>query len=193
MTDSYLEQSDDWIVQRCQSGDDAAFAELVRRYRGAVFRLALSVLGHAFVADAEDVAQDVLLRVHHGLRSFRGESTVGSWIYRITFNHALNIKARVRFRAPHLGDDALDVMPSPDGDPVTVLDDRQRTQALLACLDELPDVYQVAVRLHYWLGVSVRDIGVMLDAPEGTVKSYLHRARRLLHGMLATRGFDVRR
>jgi hypothetical protein len=57
---------------------------------------------------------------------------------------------------------------------------------------ELPEVYQSALRLHYWLGASVSEIAVMLDAPENTVKSYLHRARRLLHAMLDERGFDAR-
>jgi len=48
------------------------------------------------------------------------------------------------------------------------------------------------LRLHYWLGASMSDIAAMLDVPENTVKSYLHRARRLLHAMLAERGFDAR-
>ena len=92
--------------------DEAAFAELVRRYRGPTFRLAVSILGQGFSADAEDVAQDVMVRVHHALGTFRGEAKFGSWIYRITFNHALNVKARVRYRAPHVSDDALATTPS---------------------------------------------------------------------------------
>jgi len=60
------------------------------------------------------------------------------------------------------------------------------------CIAELPEVYQSALRLHYWLGASMSDIASMLDAPENTVKSYLHRARQLLHAMLAERGFDAR-
>ena len=79
----------------------------MRRYREPVFRLAVSVLGQAFAPEAEDVAQDVMLRVHHALGSFRGESTLGSWIYRIAFNRALNVKARARYRTPHVSDQAL--------------------------------------------------------------------------------------
>jgi RNA polymerase sigma-70 factor (ECF subfamily) len=57
----------------------------------------MSILGQAFAPEAEDVAQDVMLRVHHALRSFRGEATFGSWIYRIAFDQALNVgRARVR-------------------------------------------------------------------------------------------------
>ena len=190
---SYADRPDEWLVERCrESADDAAFAEIVRRYRGPVFRLAVSILGQEFAADAEDVAQDVMLRVHHALRSFRGEARVGSWIYRIAFNQALNVKARTRYRAPHLGDQALAATASQDRDPHDRLQDERRQQAVLACVGELPEVYQSALRLHYWLGAGVSDIAVMLDVPENTVKSYLHRARRLLHAMLTERGFDAR-
>ena len=190
---SYADRADEWLVERCrESVDDAAFAELVRRFRAPVFRLAVSILGQEFAPEAEDVAQDVMLRVHHALGSFRGEAKVGSWIYRIAFNHALNVKARVRYRAPHVSDDALSTTPSTDRGPDARLQDERRQRAVLACVGELPEVYQSALRLHYWLGASMSEIAEMLDAPENTVKSYLHRARRLLHAMLTERGFDAR-
>ena len=189
---SYAGRSDEWLVERCREpGDDAAFAELVRRYRGPVFRLAVSILGQAFEPEAEDVVQDVMLRVHHALRSFRGEARFGSWIYRVAFNQALNVKARARYRAPHVTDQALSATASPDRGPHDRLEDDRRRQALLACVGELPEVYQSALRLHYWLGASVSEIAALLDAPENTVKSYLLRARRLLQAMLAARGFDA--
>jgi len=190
---AYTDRADEWLVERCrESADDAAFAELVRRYREPVFRLAVSILGQEFAPEAEDVAQDVMLRVHHALGSFRGESRFGSWIYRIAFNQALNVKARARYRAPHLGEEALATAPSRDLDPHDQLEDERRRQAVLACVGELPEVYQSALRLHYWLGANVGEIAEMLDAPENTVKSYLHRARRLLQALLAERGFDAR-
>jgi RNA polymerase sigma-70 factor (ECF subfamily) len=189
----YADRPDEWLIERCcESGDDAAFAEIVRRYRGPVFRLAVSILGQPFAPEAEDVAQDVMLRVHHALRSFRGEARLGSWIYRIAFNHALNVKARARYRAPHVSDQALATTASPDRDPLDQLQDERRHQAVMACVGELPDVYQSALRLYYWLGASVSEIALMLDVPENTVKSYLHRARRLLHAQLTERGIDAR-
>lgn len=201
LTDRLADHGDDWLVERCCAAVDtpaqtataeAAFAELVRRYRDKVFRLAVSILGQEFAADAEDVAQDVMVRLHHSLRTFRGESQVGSWIYRITFNHALNVKDRVRFRAPHVSDAVLDARPALDRGPHDQLQDARRQRAVLECVADLPEVYQSALRLHYWLGASVAEIAVMLDAPENTVKSYLHRARKLLHAMLTARGFHER-
>ena len=183
------EPDDAALVAQSLAGDQSAFAELVRRYRTQVFRLAASILGQGFAHEAEDVAQEVMVRVYHALKTFRGESSFGSWIYRITFNHALNFKARMRYRAPHVGDEALAVLPSGERGPDAELHAAERRRAVMACTAELPDVYQSALRLHYWLGSSMAEIATLLDVSENTVKSYLHRARGLLRTMLAERGF----
>ena len=186
----YGEADDASLVGRCrESRDDAAFAELVRRHQNQVFRLAVSILGQGFVPEAEDVAQDVMVRVHHALGSFRGDSSFSSWVYRIAFNHALNVKARMRYRAPHVSDDALATRPSADRGMDEELQAADRRRAVMTCTAELPEVYQSALRLHYWLGASIAEIAEMLDVPENTVKSYLHRARQLLRRMLTERGF----
>jgi RNA polymerase sigma-70 factor (ECF subfamily) len=183
-------ESDSQLVARTQSGDQQAFAELVRRHRDRVFRLAVSILGREFVPEAEDVAQEVFLKVHHAIRSFRGEAEFSSWIYRITFNQAMNLKARVRFRSPHTDETALYTAatsePGPDRQAETV----QRNQALAECIGTLPEVYQSALRLYYWLDAGVAEVAILLDVPENTAKSYLHRARQLLQGMLKERGYS---
>ncbi len=184
-------ESDEELVRRCRAGrDEEAFGELVRRHREAVFRLAVSILGVAFREDAEEVTQEVFLRVHHSLGSFRGEARFSSWVYRITFNLAVNLKERVRYRTPHLGEEALAGMVSPQASPVQELEVRGRAMVLDACMDELPEVYQSSLRLHYWMGRSVAEIAELLGVPENSVKSYLFRARRLLEEMLKERGVD---
>jgi RNA polymerase sigma-70 factor (ECF subfamily) len=188
--EAYRSADDAYLIERCRaSGDEAAFAELVRRYRNPVFRLAVSILGQGFAHEAEDVSQEVMLRVYHALDSFRGEAAFGSWVYRIAFNHTLNVKARTRYRAPHVGDEALAAVPSGERSAYDRLQAAQRSRAVMECVSELPEVYQSALRLHYWLGAGMSEIAMLLDAPENTVKSYLHRARRLLRAMLAERGF----
>jgi RNA polymerase sigma-70 factor, ECF subfamily len=176
------------LVKASRGGDQGAFAELVRRHRDSVFRLSVSILGDGFVGDAEEVAQEVFLRAHHGLRSFRGDAQFGTWVYRIAFNLALNTKSRVRYRASHLTEDALAGHRAPGGDPLAQLEVARRKQLVCESISQLPDVYQAALRLHYWLDTSVADIALMLDVPENTVKSYLHRARKLLSAMLAEKG-----
>ncbi len=93
-------ESDSELVARTQKGEQQAFAELVARHSARVFRLAVSILGREFTPEAEDVTQEVFLKVYHAIQSFRGEAAFPSWLYRITFNQALNLKERVRFRTP---------------------------------------------------------------------------------------------
>ena len=178
------------LVARAQGGDQQAFAELVRRYRDRVFRLAVSILGREFVPEAEDVTQEVFLKIHHSLQSFRGDSQFGSWIYRITFNHAVNVKERARFRRPHLEDTALHRLPTSGPGPEKQMEEAQRDKAIEECIQTLPELYQSALRQYYWLGTSVGEIAELLAVPENTVKSYLHRARKLLYGMLKERGLS---
>ena len=176
------------LVASAQDGDQKAFAELVRRYRDRVFHLAVSILGKEFVPEAEDVAQEVFLKVHHSLHSFRGEAQFGSWIYRITFNHAVNVKERARFRRPHVEDTALDQLATSGPGLEKQIEAAQRDNALEECIQALPELYQSALRQYYWFGSGVGEIAELLGVPENTVKSYLHRARKLLHGMLKERG-----
>ena len=189
---SYAGRPDDWLVERCRdANDEAAFVELVRRHRQRVFRLAVSILGQEFAPEAEDVAQEVMLRAHQALPSYRGEARFGTWLYRIAFNQAVNIKTRARYRAPHVTERVLAPAESTEPGPHDRLDDGRRRRAVLDCVAGLPEVYQSALRLHYWMGASMGEIAEMLDTPENTVKSYLYRARRLLHAMLTERGIDA--
>jgi len=184
-------QTDSTLVQAyCERHDQSAFDELVRRYREPVFRIALSILGPAFAGDAEEVAQEVFIRVHRSLSSFRGEAQFSSWIYRIAINQAINLKERVRYRAPHISDQAILDRASPAADPLHELQVANRNRLVLECVYELPEIYQSAVRLHYWLGASVAEIAVLIGVPENTVKSYLHRSRKLLYGMLRAKGLS---
>jgi len=170
--------------------DEEAFAGLVRRHRDQVFRLAVSILGAEFVPEAEDVTQEVFLKVHRAIESFRGESEIGSWIYRIAFNQALNRKERVRFRKPHTDETVLYKAVAAGPGPERQAETAQRDRALAECIGTLPEVYQSALRLYYWLGAGVGEVAEVLGVPENTVKSYLHRARQLLHGSLKGKGYS---
>jgi RNA polymerase sigma-70 factor (ECF subfamily) len=171
-----------------ERGEQSAFEELVRRYRQPVFRLVLSILGQAFSGDAEEVAQEVFIRAHRGLASFRGDAQFSSWIYRIAFNQAVNLKERIRYRVPHVSDQTLANTASAAADPHRELEIARRNQAILECIYELPEIYQSAVRLHYWIGASIEEIATFLGVPDNTAKSYLHRSRKLLYTTLKEKG-----
>jgi len=158
-------ESDTQLVARAKCGDQQAFAELIRRHSPRVFRLAVSILGREFIPEAEEVAQEVFIKVHHAIESFRAEAEFSSWIYRITFNQAVNLKALVRFRSPHADETvlyrAVTTEPGPDRQAAT----KQRDQALAECIRRLPEVYQSALRLYYWLGAGVGEVAELLAFP----------------------------
>ncbi len=183
-------EDDEDVVARAVGGDEQAFSILFDRYRERVFRLAVSILGPAFVGEAEEVTQEVFLRVHRALGSFRGESKFGTWLYRVTFTQTVNLKSRVRYRVPHLTDELLALEKAKAPDALTRLESLRRDAVVAEAIGELPETYQSALRLHYWMGESVAEISTLLGVPPNTVKSYLFRARKLLKVLLRERGHE---
>ena len=166
--------ADEALVTLCREHDDErAFKELVRRYREPVFRRACRSSATGSSATQKRSRREVFLRVHHANVSFRGEAKFSSWLYRVTFNQAVNLKSRVRYRAPHVGDETLVEAVAGDAGPAQPT--RGGPGAIAAvpeCVAQLPEVYQSALRLHYWMGISVAEIAILIDVPENTVKSY---------------------
>ncbi|HJU42569.1 MAG TPA: sigma-70 family RNA polymerase sigma factor [Vicinamibacterales bacterium] len=171
------------LVERCRQGDEAAFRELVDQYKGMVFALIARSVSNR--ARAEEVAQDVFLKVHRGLPYFRGESKLSTWIYRI----AINAIAQER---PELATTSLDDVVDDDRPKVQPgLDDRAFGDVVLKdrlqkAIDRLPIQYQVLINGHYMKGMRYEELAEALDMPMGTVKTHLHRAKRQLRRLLET-------
>jgi RNA polymerase sigma factor (sigma-70 family) len=176
---------DAWVKR----GDAAALAELVGLHQAYVFRVALSVLGPGFEADAEDVAQETFIRAAERLKAFRGECRFRTWLHRLALNLALDRRRRSRWRLPHLDLAILERSLTVEGrdDPFTSAADAERARALHECVDTLPDSLRSVIHLRYWLDLTIEDIAATLRLPLGTVKSHLHRGRSLL-----IRGMDAR-
>lgn len=173
-----------------RSGSPAHFDALVERHKGAVFRLILSILGSGHRGEAEELTQEVFLRVYRKLGQFRGDAKFSSWLYRIAYNQAVSHRARARFRMPHVGEEVLQMAPStrPEDDPLTRAADSETASTVKECIAQLPDLYRSVLNLYYWMGMTVPEIAKALSAPEGTIKSYMHRARAKLHKLLSRKG-----
>jgi RNA polymerase sigma-70 factor (ECF subfamily) len=167
-------------------GAEECFDRLVERYKDKVFRLAVSVLGPGCDAEAEDVTQEVFLQVFRKLSTFRGESGFSTWLYRITYNQALERRRRAPFRLPHQGEEALAALVAPveEADPVIKTMKRQRRRIVLEALARLDEPYRTAIHLYYWMKLSVGEIAGQLETRPGTVKSYLYRGRERLAKIL---------
>ncbi|HWC65784.1 MAG TPA: RNA polymerase sigma factor [Thermoanaerobaculia bacterium] len=172
------------MEERVAPRDPEAFRRFVEAYSGRVFRLVASILGPWRDVDAEDVVQEVFLRAWQRLDQFRGESSIGTWLYRIAWTQALNRKRAARIRLPHVPLESLAETASGAEEMNSVLARRE----VAAAVEELPDLYRTVLLLHYWAGCGVAEIGELLQAPEGTVKSYLARGRERLRAALGKGG-----
>lgn len=173
--------SDESLVQiYCQTRDDRAFRILLERYHLRIEALVRSVLGSAGASDSQDVTQEIFVRVYRGLTGFRHEAQFSTWLYRTAYNHSLNHKLRTRRRTISVNDATLEQLASPGADPSSALERQQLRQQLDLALERLPTEYQMAMRLHYWQQMPIASIAQLMIIPENTVKSYLHRARKLL-------------
>ena len=175
--------TDDELVRQCQGGSDEAFAELVGKYRRLVFGIIARTIGDP--ARAEDLAQDVFLRIHRGLPYFRGKARVSTWIYRIAVNVCLQEQA-----APKRIELRIDEEPT-DGRPALQLGTRDAAFGTIELRDRLgkalarlPANYRLLVAAHYLKDVQYEELAAAFNLPLGTVKTHLHRARRELRKLL---------
>ena len=171
------------LVERCRRGEAAAFEEVYRTHSARLYGLILRMVGHQ--ADAEDLLQEVFLSAHRKLDGFRGESALGTWLYRLATNHVLD---HLRSRAAKTGqltggfDDDGPVLPDPGSRAIA-----EQTIAhmdLERALTQLPAGCRAAFLLHDVEGLEHREVAVALGIAEGTSKSQVHKARLRLRALL---------
>jgi len=164
------------------TGSNRDFERLVARHKDRVHRLAASVIGPGLSAEAEDATQDVFVQVYRKLSTFRMRSSFTTWLYRITYNLALEHRKKALKRLPDSGEDSLpgSTRSDPHDDPSRAADARERRRRVLRCVENLDEPYRTVVHLHYWMNMPVSEIAGVLNSREGTVKSHLHRARSRL-------------
>jgi RNA polymerase sigma-70 factor (ECF subfamily) len=169
------------LIERCRSGDDTAFAELVDRYKDLVYGLIYRMVRDRGLAD--DLAQDVFLKVHRGLPYFRGEARLSTWIFRIVQNVCVQTRAHRRPDVPLDGghDDRPTRQVGSVDQAFGAIEDRDRLDKALA---RLPPNYRMLVVAHYMRGVQYESLAEALNLPLGTVKTHLYRAKRRLRELL---------
>ena len=175
------------LIGRMQAGDSTAVADLSSTYGPRIHQLAFRYLKNW--EDAEEVTQDVLMKVHRKIDAFRGDAALSSWIYRITFNTAMSRLRTSRYSRP------LEVQapePSADGerqaaepaDWSDLADDRilrgEMRDRLIDGLQQLPEVYRTPVILRDIQGLSTEEASAVLRVKPQTLKSRLHRGRLIL-------------
>ena len=182
-TDVTGRDADAELMIAFQRGEDAAFAEVVRRNQGRVVSLAYRYLGSA--ADAEDVAQEVFLRVYRAKESYAPTARFTTWLYRVTANAAMNHLRARRVRVavsrampePAPGEPAVDVEDASAMTPHEKLLEDELTVVLRRIVDELPERQRMAILLNKYEGLGYEDVAAAMDLSVMAVKSLLTRAR----------------
>ena len=168
------------LLERCRAGDENAFQELVDRHKGLVFALIARTVQDR--SRAEDLAQEVFLRVHRGLPYFRGEARLSTWIYRIVANVCVQESGRPT--TVSLDDQRVaPIVPSASDRQFGDFELRDRLEKAIA---RLPANYRLLIAAHYLDGVQYEDLAAALELPLGTVKTQLYRAKQQLRRLLET-------
>jgi RNA polymerase sigma-70 factor, ECF subfamily len=185
------------LIAGLQAGDQAAVRELAERYGPRIQQLAMRHMKNR--EDAEEVTQDVLLKVHRKIDAFRGDAALSSWIYRITFNTAMSrlrqnraervaAQERERALAQQEANGEVTRAPREPADWSQMPDERvmraQLREALAAAVRELPEIYRAPVMLRDIEGLSTEEASSRLKVKDQTLKSRLHRGRLMLRERL---------
>ena len=184
---------DRMLIARLRARDEQAVHELAERYGSRIYQLALRQMKNP--EDAEEVTQDVLLKVYRKIGAFRGDSALSSWIYRITFNTAMSRlrtskterAAQYRERTHEGEDDSVRTNREP-ADWANMPDEEllraQLRRAVMAAIQDLPEIYRAPVVLRDIEGLTTEEASTRLHVKDQTLKSRLHRGRLLLRSRL---------
>jgi len=168
------------LVRKARKGDEHAFGQLVARYRGSAYAVALSVIGRH--EDAEDAAQEAFIVALQRLEDCRDPDRFAGWFMTIVRNRSRNLIRRESLRDM---DRVPEATPSRRSGPDRDAEASELRELLEAGLRELPDVQREIVLLHDLEGWKHREIADRLSLPSGTVRSHLHFARKALRKFLA--------
>lgn len=180
--------SDEQLVKKSLSGDTEAFEELVSRYQNKVYALAYRYMGNE--EDAYDMTQEAFLKAFRSLRTFKGSSSFGTWLYRVATNVCLDeLRRRKRRILPISLDEPLatkegDEVEKDITDPAPTADiiyERQEfSEYILAFLNQMKPEHKIVIILRDMMDFSYEEIAQILNCSVGTVKSRISRARNIL-------------
>jgi RNA polymerase sigma-70 factor (ECF subfamily) len=188
-------EQDQELVRRCLDGENPAWEGLVRAHSRKVYNLCYRFTGR--IQDAEDLTQEVFIKVFQTLRSYdSAQGTFSTWLNRVARNHLVDHYRRTRKDrvTSSLDDDStpLPELPSPRAAPTASVESRERRELLQAALDQMSPDLREAVVLRDLQDLDYQEIAQVLGVPQGTVKSRINRGRlelaRVIKRMEGVRG-----
>jgi RNA polymerase sigma-70 factor (ECF subfamily) len=179
----HVNSADLELAQRCRQGDLAAFEEMYRAHAPRLYTLVLRMTGSE--ADAEDLLQEVFLQAHRKLGGFRGESSLGTWLYRMAVNQALDFLRGRQTRMAQMTASYDEEAVAEPAAPAPAIPGAVSRVDLERAIARLPDGCRTAFVLHDVEGLAHHEVAALLGISEGTSKSQVHKARFRLRSMLS--------
>ncbi len=177
------------LIQGLRNGDEAAFKFLVDNYKDRVFNTAIGIVQNA--EDAEDVAQEVFIQVFRSIHSFKAESKLSTWMYRITTTRSLDLlrsrksKKRFGFLQRLFGDGNEPLYEIPDfNHPGVAMDRKENASKLFKAINQLPENQKTAFTLHKLEDLSYQEISDIMQTSVPAIESLMHRAKQNLRKIL---------
>jgi RNA polymerase sigma-70 factor (ECF subfamily) len=168
-----MTNEDQILIENVQRGEMAAFQELVEKYKQKVFYMALDMTGNHH--DAEDLSQEVFMKVYTAIKDFRGEAKLSSWLYRIAMNTCIDKTRRKHLKLVDI-DEKVYEQATPGKNPEQVLQDRSTQDQIEQALQKLPPRQRAIFVMRHYNELMLREIAETLGISEGTVKAQLFRA-----------------
>ncbi|HEY8388371.1 MAG TPA: RNA polymerase sigma factor [Parasegetibacter sp.] len=180
----------DWIfIEQLKEGDTSAYKSFVETWQDMVYNTSLGILQNA--EDAEDVTQEVFVQVFQSIHSFKGDSKLSTWLYRITLSKAMDHirrkkrKKRFAFVKSLFGEEGeLTEQPADFNHPGVKLDQKESAAVLFRALNKLSDNQRIAFTLHKLEGLSYQEISEVMKLSVSAVESLMHRAKANLRKWL---------
>ena len=173
------------LVERCRRGELGAFEEIYRAHASRLYGLVLRMVGNP--SDAEDLLQEIFLSAHRKLDGFRGDSALGTWLYRLATNQCLDHLRSKSARAGQVTDPLDDEPVMADGRSRGIAEETVTRMDLERALAQLPEGCRAAFLLYDVEGLEHREVADALGIAEGTSKSQVHKARIKLRALLGGR------
>lgn len=184
-----MNASDRELAKRAAEGEHAAFEEIYRRNKKIVFAAVLSMTRNYF--EAEDICQEAFLRAYQSIGGYSGAASLTRWLRAIAVNLCIDRMRRKGIsvvswpRTPCSDEEEMDVK-DPGPCPLDILENKSTEEMLIAAIKSLPCHYRQVAYMHDVQGLNGHEIAAAIRCPEGTVKSRLHRAHKMLGRLLGS-------
>jgi len=180
---SMTEMTDMQLIEACLAGNQDCFTELVTRYKNLVYSIILRMTKDN--EEANDLAQDVFLKIYKNLRAYSPAFKFSTWVIRITTNHVIDQHRKKKQETVSLEDAAFDTgMADTEASPETIYLQREQTRRINKIIEDLPIMYKIPIVLYHQQGMSYQEISETINEPLSKVKNRIFRGRKLLKDSL---------